>query len=39
MAAMTALVIGLAAGPAVIRRLTALKIGQPCARLRHRKPT
>jgi phospho-N-acetylmuramoyl-pentapeptide-transferase len=29
MAAMTALVIGLAAGPAVIRRLTALKIGQP----------
>ena len=29
MAAMTALVIGLAAGPAVIRRLSALKIGQP----------
>ncbi len=29
MAAVTALVIGLAAGPAVIRRLTALKIGQP----------
>ncbi|MCF8170322.1 MAG: phospho-N-acetylmuramoyl-pentapeptide-transferase [Methylotenera sp.] len=29
MAALTALVIGLAAGPAVIRRLTALKIGQP----------
>ena len=29
MAAMTALVIGLAAGPWVIRRLTALKIGQP----------
>jgi phospho-N-acetylmuramoyl-pentapeptide-transferase len=29
MAAMTALLIGLAAGPAVIRRLTALKIGQP----------
>ncbi len=29
MAAMTALVIGIAAGPMVIRRLTALKIGQP----------
>ena len=29
MAAMTALVIGLAAGPWVIRRLTELKIGQP----------
>jgi phospho-N-acetylmuramoyl-pentapeptide-transferase len=29
MAAMTALLIGVAAGPAVIRRLTALKIGQP----------
>jgi len=29
MAAMTALLIGLVAGPAVIRRLTALKIGQP----------
>ena len=29
MAAMTALLIGLAFGPAVIRRLTALKIGQP----------
>ena len=29
MAAVTALLIGLAAGPAVIRRLTALKIGQP----------
>ena len=29
MAAMTALLIGLAAGPWVIRRLTALKIGQP----------
>jgi phospho-N-acetylmuramoyl-pentapeptide-transferase len=29
MAAMTALMIGLIAGPAVIRRLTALKIGQP----------
>lgn len=29
MAAMTALLIGLAAGPAVIRALTALKIGQP----------
>ncbi len=29
MAAMTALVIGIAAGPWVIRRLTALKIGQP----------
>ena len=29
MAAMTALLIGIAAGPAVIRRLTALKIGQP----------
>jgi phospho-N-acetylmuramoyl-pentapeptide-transferase len=29
MAAMTALLIGLALGPAVIRRLTALKIGQP----------
>ncbi|MGP1681893.1 MAG: phospho-N-acetylmuramoyl-pentapeptide-transferase, partial [Giesbergeria sp.] len=29
MAAMTALLIGLAAGPGVIRRLTALKIGQP----------
>ncbi len=29
MAAMTALLIGLLAGPAVIRRLTALKIGQP----------
>ncbi|OOG50676.1 phospho-N-acetylmuramoyl-pentapeptide-transferase [Polaromonas sp. C04] len=29
MAAMTALLIGLAAGPAVIRRLTELKIGQP----------
>ena len=29
MAAMTALLIGLASGPWVIRRLTALKIGQP----------
>ena len=29
MAAMTALVIGLVFGPWVIRRLTALKIGQP----------
>ena len=29
MAALTALLIGLAFGPAVIRRLTALKIGQP----------
>jgi phospho-N-acetylmuramoyl-pentapeptide-transferase len=29
MAAMTALLIGLFAGPWVIRRLTALKIGQP----------
>ncbi len=29
MAAMTALLIGLALGPIVIRRLTALKIGQP----------
>ncbi len=29
LAALTALLIGLAAGPAVIRRLTALKIGQP----------
>lgn len=29
MAAMTALLIGLVAGPRVIRRLTALKIGQP----------
>ena len=29
MAAMTALLIGLIAGPWVIRRLTALKIGQP----------
>ncbi len=29
MAAMTALLIGLALGPVVIRRLTALKIGQP----------
>ena len=29
MAAMTALLIGLLAGPAVIRRLTELKIGQP----------
>ena len=29
MAALTALLIGLMAGPAVIRRLTALKIGQP----------
>ena len=29
MGAVTALVIGLVAGPAVIRRLTALKIGQP----------
>ena len=29
MAAMTALLIGLIAGPRVIRRLTALKIGQP----------
>jgi len=29
MAAMTALVMGLVAGPFVIRRLTALKIGQP----------
>ncbi len=28
MAAMTALLIGLAAGPWVIRRLTSLKIGQ-----------
>ena len=29
MAALTALLVGLLAGPAVIRRLTALKIGQP----------
>src|ERR1700733_3342174 len=29
MAAMTSLLIGLAFGPGVIRRLTALKIGQP----------
>ena len=29
MAALTALIIGLAFGPWVIRRLTALKIGQP----------
>jgi phospho-N-acetylmuramoyl-pentapeptide-transferase len=29
MAAMTALMIGLVAGPAVIRKLTQLKIGQP----------
>lgn len=29
MAALTALLIGLAAGPWVIRRLTSLKIGQP----------
>jgi phospho-N-acetylmuramoyl-pentapeptide-transferase len=29
MAAMTALVIGLAFGPWLIRRLTELKIGQP----------
>ena len=29
MSAMTALLIGLGAGPFVIRRLTALKIGQP----------
>jgi phospho-N-acetylmuramoyl-pentapeptide-transferase len=29
MAAMTALVIGLVAGPWVIRKLTELKIGQP----------
>src|SRR3954449_12183994 len=29
MAAMTSLVIGLVAGPAVIRHLTSLKIGQP----------
>jgi phospho-N-acetylmuramoyl-pentapeptide-transferase len=29
MAALTALLVGLIAGPAVIRRLTALKIGQP----------
>ena len=29
MAAMTALLIGLGLGPFVIRRLTALKIGQP----------
>ncbi len=29
MAALTALLIGLAAGPFVIRRLTELKIGQP----------
>ena len=29
MAALTALVVGLVAGPYVIRRLTALKIGQP----------
>ena len=29
MAAMTAVLIGLVAGPAVIRKLTALKIGQP----------
>jgi len=29
MAAMTALIVGLAAGPYFIRRLTALKIGQP----------
>ena len=32
MAALTALLIGLAAGPAVIRRLRALKIGQPIRR-------
>ena len=29
MAALTALILGLAAGPYVIRRLAALKIGQP----------
>jgi len=29
MAALTSLLIGLIAGPAVIRKLTALKIGQP----------
>ena len=29
MAALTALLIGLLAGPAVIRKLAALKIGQP----------
>jgi phospho-N-acetylmuramoyl-pentapeptide-transferase len=29
MAALTALLIGLVAGPKVIRMLTALKIGQP----------
>ena len=29
MAALTALIIGLAAGPKVIRTLSALKIGQP----------
>ena len=29
MAALTALLLGLVAGPYVIRRLTALKIGQP----------
>jgi len=29
MAAMTALVLGLAIGPSVIRMLTALKVGQP----------
>ncbi|MET0541715.1 MAG: phospho-N-acetylmuramoyl-pentapeptide-transferase, partial [Variovorax sp.] len=29
MAALTALIVGLAAGPFVIRRLAALKIGQP----------
>ncbi len=29
MAAMTALLVGVAAGPWFIRRLTALKIGQP----------
>jgi phospho-N-acetylmuramoyl-pentapeptide-transferase len=31
MAAMTSLLIGLAFGPWVIRRLTSLKIGQRCA--------
>jgi phospho-N-acetylmuramoyl-pentapeptide-transferase len=35
MAALTALLIGLIAGPFVIRRLTELKIGQPDPRLRH----
>ena len=39
LAAMTALLIGLAFGPWVIRRLTAMKIGQPIRDVRRRRRT